>query len=90
MNESCRLPVIYVRGFAGKPSGIDLAIVDPLYGFNESSVQVDDHAQPLFYQVEGPSLRLIRDKNYELRVHGNQRGHLEAQQDGSVPPTSSA
>ena len=35
-----RLPVIYVRGFAGGPSGIDNAVGDPFYGFNEGSVQV--------------------------------------------------
>jgi hypothetical protein len=90
MNENRRLSVIYVRGFAGKPTGIDRAIDDPLYGFNEGSVhvRVDGHAQPQFYQFEGPLLRLIRDKKYELSVHGNQRGHLESQPDGAVPPAT--
>lgn len=90
MNENRRLPVIYVRGFAGKPSGIDRAIDDPLYGFNEGSVhvRVDGHAQPRFYQFEGPLLRLIRDKKYELHVYGNQRGHLESQKDGTVQPAT--
>ena len=35
-----KLPVIYVRGFAGGPSGIGTATDDPFYGFNEGSVQV--------------------------------------------------
>ena len=35
-----RLPVVYVRGFAGGPSGINSAVDDPFYGFNEGSVQV--------------------------------------------------
>jgi hypothetical protein len=82
-----RLPVIYVRGFAGKPSGIDRAIDDPLYGFNEGSVhvRVGSDAQPHFYQFEGPLLRLISDEGYQLPVRGSQRNFLESEPDGSVP-----
>ncbi len=29
-----RLPIIYVRGFAGGQSGIDTQTDDPFYGFN--------------------------------------------------------
>jgi hypothetical protein len=83
-----RLPVIYVRGFAG--SGIDEVIDDPFYGFNEGSVhvRVDGTGEPQFHQFESPMLRLMTDEGYQLLVHGNQRGYLERQEDGSVPATT--
>ena len=80
-----RLPVIYVRGFAG--SGIDSAVDDPFYGFNEGSVhvRVDGASEPQFLQFESPLLRLMTDERYELRVQGNQRAYLQLQPDGDVP-----
>jgi hypothetical protein len=80
-----RLPVIYVRGFAG--SGIDTAVDDPFYGFNEGSVhvRVDGASEPQFLQFESPLLRLMTDERYELRVQGNQRAYLQLQPDGDVP-----
>jgi hypothetical protein len=85
-----KLPVIYVRGFAGKPSGIDQAIDDPLYGFNAGSVhiRVGSDAQAHFYQFEGPLLRLIHDEGYQLPVHGNQRSYLDSQANDSVSPAT--
>lgn len=82
-----RLPVIYVRGFAGTTSGIDQAVDDPLYGFNLGSVhvRVGSDARPRFYQFEGPLLRLLGAQGYRLPVHGNQRNHLESQPDRGVP-----
>jgi len=35
-----RLPIIYVRGFAGGSRGIDAAVDDPFYGFNAGSTHV--------------------------------------------------
>ena len=29
-----RLPIIYVRGYAGPTAGIDAQVDDPFYGFN--------------------------------------------------------
>jgi len=85
-----RLPVIYVRGFAGGPSGIDSAVGDPFYGFNEGSVQVrvDGADRPAFHQFESPLLRLMGDHGYELLVHGNQAAYLADQAPGSVPAAS--
>ncbi len=79
-----RLPVIYVRGFAG--SGIDTVVDDPFYGFNEGSVhvRVDGIGEPRFFQFESPLLRLITDEQYRLLVHGDQRAYLQAQDDGMV------
>ena len=55
-----RLPVIYVRGFGGGPSGIDRVVDDPFYGFNEgSTLRVGARGRPRFYQFEGPLLRLM-------------------------------
>ncbi len=35
-----KLPLVYVRGFAGGERGIEQAVEDPFYGFNEGSVHV--------------------------------------------------
>ncbi|ROS30587.1 triacylglycerol lipase [Cellulomonas sp. PhB150] len=85
-----RLPVIYVRGFAGGPSGIDNAVGDPFYGFNEGSVQVrvDGADRPAFHQFESPLLRLMGDQGYQLLVHGNQAAYLADQDAGTVPAAS--
>ena len=82
-----RLPVIYVRGYAGGPSGIDKAVDDPFYGFNEGSVQarVDGDNRPLFHQFESPLLRLMIDHEYQLLVQGDQEAYLRRQQHGTVP-----
>jgi pimeloyl-ACP methyl ester carboxylesterase len=82
-----RLPVIYVRGYAGGPSGIDKAVDDPFYGFNEGSVQVrvDGSDRPVFHQFESPLLRLLMDHGYQLIVQGDQLAYLQAQPAQSVP-----
>lgn len=82
-----RLPIIYVRGFAGGAAGIDRVVDDPFYGFNEGSVhvRVDHDGRPQFHQFESPLLRLILEDGYELRVEGSQLAYLERQPSGSVP-----
>ncbi len=82
-----RLPVIYVRGFAGGRGGINDAVADPFYGFNEGSVQVRvvDSARPQFHQFESPLLRLMIDHEYQLLVEGNQATYLQTRGDGDVP-----
>ncbi|MCL8010333.1 hypothetical protein [Streptomyces sp. AS02] len=78
MDDNRRLPIVYVRGFAGGTRGIDKAVDDPFYGFNEGSthVRVGAHNQPLFHQFESPLLRLLREEGYELLVKGNQEAYL--------------
>lgn len=85
-----RLPIVYVRGFAGTTSGIDAAVEDPFYGFNDGSthVRVGGSGDPLFYQFESPLLRLMTDHHYELIVKGGQKTWLLGQQDGDVNPAS--
>ncbi len=90
MNESRRLPIIYVRGFAGGPQGIDKATEDPLYGFNDGST----HARAgvagdiVFYQFESPLLRLMSDHDYKLFVRGDQEAWLDQQPPDTVNPAS--
>ncbi|MGW6789154.1 esterase/lipase family protein [Streptomyces chartreusis] len=78
MDDNRRLPIVYVRGFAGGTRGIDKAVDDPFYGFNEGSVHVRVGAnnQPLFHQFESPLLRLLREEGYELLVKGDQAAYL--------------
>jgi len=85
-----RLPVVYVRGYAGATSGIDSQVDDPFYGFNlgATHVRVGGDGDPMFYQFEGPMLRLITDENYRLLVRGDQQQFLNDAEDGTVPQQS--
>jgi pimeloyl-ACP methyl ester carboxylesterase len=89
MPEMDRLPIVYVRGFAGDTSGIDNAVTDPFYGFNQGSTQVRVGAgnQPGFHQFESPLLRLLLDEGYHVFVEGGQEAYLDQHKDidsGSV------
>jgi hypothetical protein len=85
-----KLPIVYVRGYAGGTRGIDKQVDDPFYGFNDGSthVRVNGEGDARFYQFESPMLRLLVDENYKLFVHGDQAAYLEARDDGSVKPHS--
>jgi pimeloyl-ACP methyl ester carboxylesterase len=85
-----RLPIIYVRGYAGPSAGIDSQVDDPFYGFNKGAthVRVGGDGDPMFYQFEGPMLRLITDENYRLLVRGDQAMFLNDAQPGAVPQAS--
>jgi pimeloyl-ACP methyl ester carboxylesterase len=85
-----RLPVVYVRGYAGGPRGIDKVTDDAFYGFNDGSthVRIGGDGEPLFHQFESPLLRLMLDEDYELHVHGDQRTFLEQSRDESVNSAS--
>src|SRR6478609_2787594 len=67
-----RLPILYIRGYAGPPTGIDAQVDDPFYGFNKGAthVRVGGSGEPAFYQFEGPMLRLMIDHQYQLLVKG--------------------
>ncbi len=85
-----RLPIIYVRGYAGPTSGIDTQVDDPFYGFNKGAthVRVGGGGDPMFYQFEGPMLRLMIDEQYQLLVHGDQHAFLLDAQPDSLPPAT--
>ena len=84
------LPVVYVRGYAGPTSGIDSQVEDPFYGFNlgATHVRVGGDGDPMFYQFEGPMLRLITDENYRLLVRGDQARFLNDAEPKSIPKKS--
>jgi hypothetical protein len=85
-----KLPIVYVRGYAGTTSGINSQVDDPFYGFNLGSthVRVGGDGDPIFYQFESPLLRLMIDEDYELLVKGSQQQYLDTQPPGSVPSAS--
>jgi len=35
-----KLPIVYVRGYAGPTAGINVQVDDPFYGFNEGATHV--------------------------------------------------
>lgn len=80
------LPIVYVRGYAGPSSQIDVTVDDPFYGFNEGAthVRVGGDGDPMFYQFEGPLLRLMTEHGYQFLVRGDQRRFLES---GTEPLT---
>ncbi|MFD7302548.1 esterase/lipase family protein [Streptomyces pharetrae] len=79
MTSQDKLPIIYVRGFAGDTSGINKAVTDPFYGFNEGSthVRVGPGEKPTFHQFESPLLRLHLDEGYHILVEGGQESYLD-------------
>jgi hypothetical protein len=85
-----RLPIVYVRGYAGPTAGIDTAVDDPFYGFNAGAthVRIGGDGDPMFYQFEGPLLRLMTDEGYQLLVHGDQHRYLLDAGEQSVPAAS--
>jgi pimeloyl-ACP methyl ester carboxylesterase len=85
-----KLPIVYVRGYAGPTAGIDTAVEDPFYGFNAGAthVRVGGDGDPMFYQFEGPLLRLMTDEGYQLLVHGDQRQYLLDADNETIPKES--
>jgi pimeloyl-ACP methyl ester carboxylesterase len=85
-----RLPVIYVRGFAGSTGGINDAVDDAFYGFNlgATHIRVGSGGEPRFYQFEGPLLRLLLEEGYQLSVRGGQQAFLDQAAPDSVEPNT--
>ncbi|MFF2353322.1 esterase/lipase family protein [Kitasatospora sp. NPDC058115] len=69
---SAGLPIVYVRGYAGGSPGIEKAVTDPFYGFNQGSthIRVGREDNPVLYQFESPLLRLHLDEEYDIVVEG--------------------
>ncbi|MER6345822.1 esterase/lipase family protein [Streptomyces sp. NPDC001595] len=88
MSSQNRIPIIYVRGFAGDTSGINKVVTDPFYGFNEGSthVRVGPGEKPTFHQFESPLLRLHLDEGYQILVEGGQDSYLDT--NSNIPPDS--
>ncbi|MFF7358563.1 MULTISPECIES: hypothetical protein [Streptomyces] len=88
MAPTPKLPIVYVRGYAGDTAGIDKVVTDPFYGFNQGSPHIcigpDD--APCFYEFESPLLRLHLDEGYRILVDGGQELYLAGHD--SIPPDS--
>jgi pimeloyl-ACP methyl ester carboxylesterase len=84
------LPIVYCRGYAGPTSQIDSTVNDPFYGFNEGAThtRVNGDGDPLFYQFEGPLLRLLGERAYQVLVRGSQKELLATAVDGTLPQKS--
>ncbi|MGH1523471.1 esterase/lipase family protein [Leifsonia sp. L25] len=84
------LPIVYCRGYAGPTSQIDSTVNDPFYGFNEGAThtRVNGDGDPLFYQFEGPLLRLLGERAYQLLVRGSQKELLATADAGTLPQKS--
>ncbi|XER99906.1 esterase/lipase family protein [Streptomyces sp. S1D4-11] len=78
MGPAPKLPIVYVRGYAGNTAGIDKVVTDPFYGFNEGSthIRIGPDDEPCFYQFESPLLRLHLDEGYQILVDGGQELYL--------------
>ena len=59
-----RLPIVYLRGFAGSTAGIDVAADDPFYGFNAGAthIRIGGDGDPMFYQSAIEAVRQWRYK----------------------------
>ncbi|UFR06942.1 hypothetical protein KBP30_39835 [Streptomyces sp. Go40/10] len=88
MAPAPRLPIVYVRGYAGGTAGIDSAVKDPFYGFNEGSthIRIGPENEPGFYVFESPLLRLHLDEGYHILVDGSQDNYLATHD--TIPPDS--
>ncbi len=84
------LPIVYCRGYAGPTSQIDSTVNDPFYGFNEGAThtRVNGDGDPKFYQFEGPLLRLLGERDYQVLVRGSQKELLATAVDGTLPQKS--
>ncbi|MFF3659588.1 esterase/lipase family protein [Streptomyces olivochromogenes] len=88
MTPAPKLPIVYVRGYAGGTAGIDKAVTDPFYGFNEGSthIRIGPDDAPCFYEFESPLLRLHMDEGYQILVEGGQDLYLATHD--TIPPDS--
>ncbi|MEV6114030.1 hypothetical protein AB0L59_16325 [Streptomyces sp. NPDC052109] len=88
MARASRPPIIYVRGYAGGTAGIDKAVTDPFYGFNQGSthIRIGPDDKPCFYEFESPLLRLHLDEGYRILVDGGQELYLSTHD--TIPPDS--
>ena len=61
-----KLPIIYVRGYAGSQSEVEQTVDDPFHGFNVGSthVRLDEQGRADFYVFESPFVRLLTDHGY--------------------------
>jgi pimeloyl-ACP methyl ester carboxylesterase len=61
-----KLPIIYVRGYAGTQDDVEETVDDPFYGFNKGAthVRVGPEGTARFFAFESPLVRLMSDEGY--------------------------
>ncbi len=61
-----KLPIIYVRGYAGTQNEVEDTVDDPFYGFNKGAthIRVGPEGEPQFFAFESPLVRLMSDHGY--------------------------
>ena len=61
-----KLPIIYVRGYAGSQAEVEDTTDDPFCGFNLGSthIHLDVDGQADFFAFESPLIRLMSDHGY--------------------------
>jgi hypothetical protein len=67
------LPIVYVRGYAGRQAEVEDTVDDPFYGFNLGSthIRLDASGQADFFAFESPLLRLMSDHGYREVFDGS-------------------
>ncbi|MGE0274120.1 MAG: esterase/lipase family protein [Nitrospiraceae bacterium] len=66
MDNENKLPIIYVRGYAGTQNEVEDTVDDPFYGFNKGAthIRVGPAGDPQFFAFESPLVRLMSDHGY--------------------------
>jgi pimeloyl-ACP methyl ester carboxylesterase len=61
-----KLPIIYIRGYAGNQADVEETVDDPFYGFNLGSTHVrqDQTGNAAFFAFQSPFVRLARNHGY--------------------------
>lgn len=79
------LPIVYVRGYAGRQAEVEDTVDDPFYGFNIGSthIRMDGNGQADFFAFESPLVRLMSDQGYREVYDGSLQSakNLEALHD---------
>jgi pimeloyl-ACP methyl ester carboxylesterase len=84
-----RLPIIYLRGYAGMQNAVETTVDDPFYGFNSGSthVRIGPRNEAVFFAFESPVVRLMGDHEYR-DVYGGGSQPETATPEGTVPSES--
>jgi len=68
-----KLPIIYVRGYAGTQREVESTVDDPFYGFNLGSthIRLNERGDASFFAFESPLVRLMSDHTYHEVFNGS-------------------
>jgi pimeloyl-ACP methyl ester carboxylesterase len=68
-----KIPLIYVRGYAGTQADVEETVDDPFYGFNVGSTHIrqDQTGSAVYFAFQSPFVRLARDHGYNEVFEGS-------------------